>query len=248
MAILGTLGKLFSGFGDVTDFLPNMALKALHLPPLTNPFKMGGDLLQGKGLKNLGTEWGNNAKLGALAAGAYFGGPAIAHAFGIGGGAGAGAGAGAASGNPIAAVSEGLPSGTAAAGGVTAPPVGWSGWHPAVHAAGMGNLTQGMGGMSSMANSVAGGGGGYGGSTFAAAPPGNTVGGGTIGPGGNAVGSGGPGAAEPAKSMNPILKSFLDNYMKQRGEASKGQPQQFTPPPMPGGRPGREYFPSLGGY
>jgi hypothetical protein len=245
MSFFNTLGKGLSFVGKVQDFLPNTILHALHLPTFSGGFQMAGDFMQNPKKFQFGREFGNDVKLGALAAGAYLAAPAIASAFGVGGGgAAAGAGAGAASGAPALA-SAGLPSGSMAA--VTAPPMGWSGWAPAMHAAGAGNLTQGMGGLSSLANSVAGGGGGFGVSTFAA-PASGTVGGGVIGPGGGAVGTGGPGAASPAKGMNPILKSFLENYMKNKMQPQ--QPgQQFTPPPMGrGGLPGRQYLPTLGGY
>jgi hypothetical protein len=71
-----------------------------------------------------------------------------------------------------------------------------------------------------------------------------TGGGGMVGPGGGNVGKGAP-AGTPDK-MNPILKSFLDNYMKRFGQKEKAP--QYTPPPMPGGRPGRYYGMTQAGY
>ena len=255
MAFLGNLvhglGKGLSIMGGVQDFLPNQVLKALHLPEMTSPAGELGSFLQNPKKMPFGRMFGNNMKLGALAAGAYFGAPALAHAFGLGGGAGAGAGAGAASGNPSVALNElnaGLPSGTAAAGGLPSMPR-LPNWQYGT-TSGYGNMTQGQGGLASLANAVSGGGGGYGSSMYATgAPASNTVGGGLVGPGGNAVGTGataGTGAANPGKNMNPILKSFMENYMKRFNERP-GNQQTYQAPEMPGNRPGRQYFTTLGG-
>jgi hypothetical protein len=72
-----------------------------------------------------------------------------------------------------------------------------------------------------------------------------TAGGGPIGPGGNNPGIAGKGAAQPAKNMNPILKSFLDSYFNQR--TAKTQPQQYQAATFTHSG-GRAAMPTYAGY
>lgn len=199
MSFLQDLGKVMSFIGNAQDFLPNKVLSAVGLPDFTSPMHMGGDFLKDPKKFQFGREFGNNTKLGAIAAGAYLAGPALLHAFGVGGSGGAGvadasgAGAGISGGNPATAnIMGGPPSGLA----------------EAFRNGPMGTMAEDWG-----ADSTGG--------------AATTAGGGPIGPGGNNPGIAGKGASQPGKQMNPILKSFLDNYFQQR--MAKPQPQQYQP-------------------
>lgn len=210
MAIFQDIGKALSFVGGAQDFLPNKILEAFHLPKFTGPMQFWGDFLQNPKKLQFGRAWGNNAKLGALAAGAYFGLPALAHLVGIGGGAASGAHAVADVGANAA-----LPSGTTAAfggmgGGPTAELMDMfgAGSAPAVPSQG---LIGGTGGATGAVHTAAGT---------------------------------SPGAG--AKGMNPIMKSFLDEFIKSRFQQQQWQPPELSPMGRTG-NPGRQYLPTLGG-
>ena len=211
MAFLHELGKLFGTVGNVVDAGPNKILGAFGLPDFTNPLHMFGDFLKDPKHFQFGREFGNNLKLGAIAAGAYFGIPALAHLAGLSGAASGGA--------ATADVGTGaaLPSGTTAAMGE-------------IHGA-SGDLLADMWGQGSAVTApsqgLIGGTGGAPGALGAAEKAGTSPGAGT-------------------KGMNPIMKSFLDNFIKERMQKQQWQPPNLMPMGRTG-NPGRQHLPSLGG-